>query len=110
MIIEKIKEFQNIIGFMVLIITLTLSSTAYFVTAAEFEAFKKETYDYRDYQRLNYIDKNISELQIAYKCVYDECIPPAMPTLLYDEYRKKIIEKSILEEKLYPSIKDKETN
>lgn len=104
---DKIKEFKAVITFVIFIITLTVTIPTYFVLASDFKAFKKETYDYRDYQRLEYIDKNISDLQITYKCYHDECAPPAMPGLLYDEYRKKIIEKSILEEKLYPNIKNK---
>lgn len=107
---EKMKEFKNIIGFVIFIVTLTVTIPTYFVLASEFEAFKKETYDYRDYQRLQYLDNYITELQIKYNCFQNECMPPKMSAGLWTEFNKNILKRNRLESKLYPDKKTESNN
>lgn len=96
---RKIIEFKNAIIAVVIIVTITLSATAYFVKASDFREFKNEFYDYKSYQRLEYLDRRIAQFESSYNCFRDLC-RSKMPTLLWEEYQNKISEKSRLEKTL----------
>lgn len=96
---KKLIEFKNAIFAVVAIVTITLSATAYFVKASDFKEFKSEFHDYKNYQRLEYLDRRVAQFEDRYNCFRNEC-RIKMPTLLWEEYQNKLSEKSRLEKTL----------
>lgn len=96
---DKIKEFRNVIVFITTIVTATGGFTAYFATAEDLQRHVQEFYDYRDYQRLDYLDRRIAQLEDRHDCFNEGC-RSNMPISVWEEYREKRVEKLRLEKVL----------
>jgi len=97
---EQIIKFKNAIIAIIFISTITLSATAYFVKASDFKKFKNEFYDYKAYQRLEYLDRRILQLEMTYNCIATKCMPPKMSIPMYETYDETLKERLRLQEKL----------
>lgn len=97
---KKIIEFKNAIIAVIFIAIVTLSASAYFVKASDFKEFKNEFYDYKLYQRLDYLDKKVLHYEMVHGCAEKGCMPPKMPTLTYERYDEILKEQSRLQDKL----------
>lgn len=116
-IIKKLKNWKSILIFIGVIVTMTLSFNTYFAKSAELtkhkeksalelKKHKQEFDDYKEYQRLEYLDKRLAQLEERHNCYEDNC-RKKMPLSVWEEYTKKRTERKRLEKKLYPEQKEK---
>lgn len=104
---KKIIEFKNVIFAIVAIMTITLSASSYFdnrfenyVIAAEFAEHTERFESYKNYQRLEYLDKKILHYEMIHGCTEKGCMPPKMSVLTYERYDEILKEQSRLQDKL----------
>jgi hypothetical protein len=104
---KKIIEFKNVLMAVVGIAVMSWSASSYldnylknYTEAAEFKQLKNEFYDYKDYQRLTYLDKKILHYEMVHNCFEKGCMPPKMSVLTYETYDETLKERSRLKDKL----------
>ena len=107
-IVEKAKGLKILLALATAIVIGIVSFTAYFAKSSELEVTNiivaqnyQEFSDYKEYQRLEYLDKRLFQLEERYACYEDGC-RNEMPLSVWEEYIKKRTEKKRLENKLYP--------
>ena len=96
---KKLLEFKNAIGFVVLIVSLTLGFTAYFAKASDLYTMRQEFNDYKTYQRLHYLDQRIAQFEDRRRCFQDKCITK-MSDLEWQQFNEIRNERKRLEQTL----------
>ncbi|KKM89775.1 hypothetical protein LCGC14_1245280 [marine sediment metagenome] len=107
-LVEKAKGIKILLALATAIIIGIVSFTAYFAKSSELEVTniivaqnKQEFDDYKEYQRLEYLDRRVAQFEERHACYEDGC-RNEMPLSVWEEYTKKRTEKKRLENKLYP--------
>jgi cbb3-type cytochrome oxidase cytochrome c subunit len=93
---DTIIESKNLLIAISTIVAISLGAISYFAKAADLQNLQQDYYQNKMYQRLNYLDQRIGDLEIKYNCYSDSC-KSKMPSDLYREYREKQIEKGYIE-------------
>lgn len=97
--LKTLDKFKTIILAIVAIVSATIGSLSYFAKAGDLIALQQDYYQSKTYNRLNYLDQRITDLEIKYDCRNESC-QNKMPIDLYKEYREKQMEKSYIEKNI----------
>lgn len=107
-IVERAKELKILLALVTTAIVLIFSFTTYVATSSDLEDTNiviamnyQEFSDYKEYQRLEYLDRRIAQFEERHACYEDGC-RAEMPLSVWEEYIKKGTERRRLENKLYP--------
>ena len=94
-----IIDFKNILIAIIAFISIIVSFFAIFAKASDLRIVENDLYEHKIYQRLDYLDRRITDLEISYKCANEACVNK-MQSELYREYQKKKSEKNRIENKI----------
>lgn len=94
-----LEDSKNIILAISFIIASFVGMISYFAKAADLKTLQQDYYQNKVYNRLNYLDQRMTDLELKFNCFGDDC-KTKMPLELYRDYKEKQTEKQFIEKSI----------